>query len=314
LGQDFDDNLGRSDGADVARSLHAHFEQDLRDWFYGQVWPYFTRFSEEQWPHPGSTIDELNGRITVSFFQSICGCTSAIDRAYIPIEKAEWYRNWLLRLNLDESGAKHVTEGWLPEFDKLDRDGQLQLFLSALSKSFPEMRGRFFLLQLYSTTLDLRVQATTARAFGDGTEARRLYTEAASLDEQYGSEIRRFSTGGGECYVLENDDGLLITVSQQYGSFFHVWTTQDYAQEMNEGRYSGSHRVSLMDFRELAVRIHEMRAIGVRMVTVDRRMNGDGKVLPVLDVLEHVEDAITAVGSTEIGKRIQQAFDDSASA
>ena len=104
---------------------------------------------------------------------------------------------------------------WLLGFKERDREGQLQLFSTVLSKYLPEIQGQLFLLDLYASTLDLRVQATTARAFGDSSQAQKLRAEAVSIDEKLDAAIRQYSTGGSVCYVLESDQGLLVTQSQQ---------------------------------------------------------------------------------------------------
>ena len=102
LGREFADNLGRSGGVDVAKSLHAHFEQDVRDWFYDRVWPFFSRLPEDAWSQDESMTAEFNCRNAVSFFQAVRGAAAAQERGYVATDNAEWYTDWLLRLNLGE--------------------------------------------------------------------------------------------------------------------------------------------------------------------------------------------------------------------
>ncbi len=302
LGREFGDNLARSDGASVAKSLHAYFEQDLRDWFYDEVLPYFSGIPEDDWSQSESITAEFNCRQAVSFFQSVRGAAVANERGHVSVGNMEWYTNWLMRLNLGESSAKQATEGWLRAFNERDREGQLELFSAAMSECLPEIQGKFFLLHVYAPTLDLRVQATTARAFGDGNEAQKLHAEAVSMEQKLDAAIREYSTGGGVCYVLESDQGLLITQSQRYGALFHLWLEPDYAKEMNEGQYGGIHRISPMDYRELEGQLRQFQSAGLRYATVDRRMNGEYRLVAITDMLQHVQQKIAAVDSSVPGK------------
>jgi hypothetical protein len=310
LGREFADRLGRTDGKSVAKSIHAHFEQDLRDWFYDCVWLYFSGIPQNKWSQNESMAAEFNCRNIVSFFQSIRGTSAATERGYVPATEAHWFTGWLLRLNLGKSAAQQATEGWFQAFRERDRQGQLQLFSAALAKSLPEIPGKPFLLYLYAPTLDLRVQATTARAFGDTSQAQKLHAEAFATDENLGMAIHQYSTGGSVCYVLESDQGLLLTQSQQYGKLFNLWTQAEYAKQMNEGLYGGKHRISPMDYRELDGQLQRMQLAGRRYVSLDRRISGDVRVIPIGDLLQHVQKTINTVESSELGKAMKRGFEE----
>jgi hypothetical protein len=302
IGREFAEVLGRTDGPGFAKLLHAQFEQDLRDWFYDRVWPYFSRIPLDKRSQNASATAEINCRNAVSFFQSVRGTAAATEYGYVSVDKADWYTYWLLRLNLGESTAKQATVGWLPRFKERDREGQLQLFSAALSKNLPEIQGQAFFLHVYAPTLDLRVQATTARAFGDTSQAQTLHAEAVSIDDKLRAAIHRYSTGGSICYVLESNQGLLFTQSQQYGTLFHLWTQEEYAKEMNEGQYGGTHRISAMDYRELEGQLRRMQSARQKYVTLDLRMSGDGRLVPISALLQHVQNTINEVDSSELGK------------
>lgn len=310
LGAEFTDRLHRPDGPRLAKSLHAHFEQDLRDWLYDRIWKYFSGISKEKWSDNAAFTAEIKCRNAVSFLQSVRGVVSATERGYIPTGDAEWYTNWLLRLNLGEAAAKEAIKHWLLAFKDRDRKTQLQLFTTAMSKCLPEIRGQFFLLTVYAPTLDLRVQATTVRAFGDGSQAQTLHAEAVSLDDKLTAAIRQYLTGGAAYYVLESNQGLLTTRSQEYGSLLHLWTTPDYAREINEGKYDGVHRIAAMNYRELGGQLLEMQIAGQRYVTLDRRMSGDVRVVPIGDLIQHVQKTINAIESSEIGQAMKDGFRD----
>lgn len=201
-------------------------------------------------------------------------------------------------------------DGWPQWTQERDRQELLQLLSVALSKCLPELQGKIFLLRLFATTLDLRVQATTARAFGDIPEAEKLDGEAALMDEKLDIAIQQYSSGGSVCFVLENNEGMLVTKFGQFGMSFHLWTEANYAHEINEGQYGGSHRVSPMSYRELQGQLDHMQSIGMQYVALDRRMSGDGSAVPVSLFRRFVEEAIKAVESSEYGRAIKQGLEE----
>ena len=213
----------------------------------------------------------------MSFFQAFRGALAATNRRYVPAEKAEWYTDWLLRLNLGELAAKQATEGWLPGFKATEPDGQLLLLSGVLSEFLPDIQGKFFLLTAYASTLDLRIQATTETAFGNEKEGQRLRSEAVLLDGRLADAIRSYATGGGVFYTIESDQGLLITESPQYGKLFHLWTEPTLAKEIHGKTYGGAHRISCVHYRDTEVELKYMRSAGVRYVTIDRRISGTVK-------------------------------------
>src|SRR5262249_50842564 len=159
--------LRRVDGAAIAKSLHAKFEQDLREWLYDRIWSYFSGIPEENWSEDESFTAEINCREMVSLFQSTLAGLAAKERGYVPVESAAWFTYWLLRLNLGDQGAKEASDGWSDVLKGKEHEGQLALLTAALSKFLPEIQGQVFLLNLYAPTLDLRVKATTAWLFDD---------------------------------------------------------------------------------------------------------------------------------------------------
>lgn len=196
LGRELAENLARSDGTELAISLHGRLERDLCDWFYDRVWPYFSAISPDDWSEDESEMAEFNCRNVVSFFQSLIGAAAAKERGYIPAHKEVWLTDWLLRLNLGDSAAKQANESWSPAFRGRDREAQLQLLCSALSRFLPDTQGQFFLLRVYAPTLELRVQATTAEVLGDINEAHRLRDQAVAMDNKLDAAIQHYLTGG----------------------------------------------------------------------------------------------------------------------
>ena len=309
LGRELADVLGRSDGVHVAKSLHAHFDDDGRS---------------------GSTND--SGRTSVAFLKTNgrstrrrarnssadrrCLSSSrfgaaavAHERAYVPQDKVEWYTDWLLRLNAGERSAKQAKERWLPLYTATNRDGQLHLFCAALGGLLPKIPGQLLLLELYVPTLDLRVQGTTAIAFGDDSIGQKLHAEAISVDENVRRALQDYSSGGGECYMLECSEGLLKLQLPEYGSVFAIWSMAAYAKEINEGRYGGRHEISPIHYRELEGALRRMPSLGSHYVAVDQRMNGQMRIVPVVELLQHVRQVIDAVESSKLGEAIRRGME-----
>lgn len=307
MGREFDDNLGRSDGAHVAEALYALFEQDLGDWFYDGLWPYFLPVFQDERSRSES---ELGCRNAVSFLQSFRGAIEAEERGYIPADKEAWYTDWLLRLNVGEAAAEQATQAWLPKFRQLDSEKQLVLFRFFLSERLPKSEGQFFLLHFYALTLDLRVRATTATAFGAADEAEELHAEAVSLEGRLDAAIREYSSGGGVCYLLETDEGMLITKLRQYGRCLSLWSRAEYADEMNKSRCGGTQRISPISYRELEGQLQELQSTGMGCVALDQRMNGDVTVVPIGTLLQHVKESVKAVESSELGNTMKRALEE----
>jgi surfactin synthase thioesterase subunit len=107
---------------------------------------------------------------------------------------------------------------------------------STMSMHLPKIRGQLALLDLYFRTLDIRVQASTTMAFGDVGDARELYTEVISREQQYKAAIEQYSTGGGRCYVLENEQGLLRKLVDGHW-LFCIWSKAEDAEAINRDEY-----------------------------------------------------------------------------
>jgi hypothetical protein len=305
LGKEFGDRLHRADGPAVAKSLHDKFHQDDLDWFGRRVWPYFSHIPLDRWPQKESTMAHLYCRNVVGFFQSVRGATVATERGYVPNVEAQWYTDWLLRLTLGDDAAKQAKEGLLPQFKQRDLQGQLRLFTAALSTHLPEFQEQFSLLYLYTPTLDLRVQATTVRAFGDTSQAEKLHAEAFSREGKLDGWVSYYWTGGAVCYVLESDQGVLAPQLPESGRLFFLWTQAEQAKEFNEWKYGGKHRITRMDYRELAVQLERFQSAGKVHVILDQRMNDDMKIFPVADFLQHVQNTINAADTSEFGKAMK---------
>ena len=309
LGQELDRNLGRADGVAVAKSLHAHFEQDLQDWFYDRILPCFSGIPLEKWSQNDSITAEYSCRNVISFFQSVRGAAAGVEGGFVPATRTEWYTGWLLRLNLGDSSAEEAKREWLPAFIQRNGKDQMAFFSAAMATFLPEVDGKFVILRTHVSSLELRVQATTMRAFGDGSHAQRLHAEAVLRDDRLAAVLDQYSTGGAVCYVLENDEGLLITQWSQYGTLLHVWSTAEYAREINAGQGGGAHSISTVSYRELDGLLQRMQSSGMRYVLLDRRVSGDVKVIPIGSLLAHVQQTINATDSSEIGKAMKQGFE-----
>ena len=53
-----------------------------------------------------------------------------------------------------------------------------------------------------------------------------------------------------------------------------------------------------------------MQPGGQRYVTIDRRMSGDVEVLPIGTMIQHVQQTINAVESSELGKAIKRGLEE----
>jgi hypothetical protein len=305
LGREFDGELHRSDGASVAKSLHARLVQDMRDWLCDRVWPYFTCLPDEQWPRQQAIRAELDCGEVVAVFQSVRGAAAGIERGYVPPHTTGWYRDWLLRLNVGESAGKQVSEVLSSPFEG-DPCAQSQMLAAAMSKGLPRIPNQLSLLQLYARTLDIRVQATTATAFGDEADGQRLHAEAVSLEENISTAIERFWSGGGVVYVLAGDQGPVTTILPGSPDVLEVWMEADYAKEMSEQKFGGTYRVSPIDYRRFELLLKQVQSAGIPYVTLHRRLNSDLMVVPIDLMLSHIREKINEVESTPLGKALKQ--------
>ncbi len=309
LGQELADQLGRSDGVYVAKSLHTQLEQDGNDWFDGHVMKYFTNVPDNQWPdqkYPGHGYlgSLLMCTDAIWFYQSVRGIVAARELCYVTEDKTAWFSQWLLRVNIGEEKTKLAAEAWLPTYQQADSSGQKTMFIATLGAYLPDIPGKLPLLGAYAGTLDVRVRATTAMAFGDVANARSLQTEANALEEKLDAAIELYDTGGGYCYVLENDQGLLLRKLDGQ-SLFCIWSDEEDAEEMNRGRYKELHRVSPMSYRELDGQLEQFYSAGIQFVLLDQRMTEEGKIVPIQSMLALVKQQIASAESSEAGKAVK---------
>lgn len=317
LGQELVNQLGRSDGAHVAKSLHTQLRQDGTDWFDGHILRYFSglpdnEWPDDRWPGHGYEFSMIMCTRALWLFQTMRSIVAAKERRYVPEENIGWFTRWLLRLNIANIGeleAKQAAEEWLPVYQQADHTGQRAMFIGTLGANLPEIQGKQPLLGAYAVTLDLRVQATTAMAFGDVADARKLQAEAVSSEQKLDAAIELYSTGGGCCYVLENDQGLLL-IQLEGNRCFCIWSRAEDAEEINKAHYGGIHRISPMSYRYLEGQLEEMQSTGVRMALIDQCMNEEGRILPIESLSALVRQQISAAETSESGRAIKYLFEE----
>ncbi len=306
LSTEFEENLGRQIAPADVGALQQHFEKDLCDWMYEQIWPYFRGIPIEEWSQHESITSEWKCRNSVGLFQSLWGAAEANKRSYIPPDKTDWYAFWLLRLNLGDRTAQEAMElSWLPQFKERDHDGQLQVFAVQMGFGLPEIKGQFFMLYSYAPTLDLRIQATISRLFGDNFQSQKLHDEAVAMDKNLNATFDQYFNGGGVWYVLESDQGMMLTRSKD-GSLFNIWSMKEYAEEINDSLCQGTHKVSPMSFRELETQLQAFESKGMRYVYYNRRSNSNPIIVPISKALEIIRTSITEYESTEVGTAIKR--------
>ncbi|MHB1556693.1 MAG: hypothetical protein ACYC61_04330 [Isosphaeraceae bacterium] len=60
-----------------------------------------------------------------------------------------------------------------------------------------------------------------------------------------------------------------------------------------------------MSYRELAGQLEAMSSSGIQYVTVDRRCNGDGSLVPIDLLIDSVLKSITDVENSDAGKAMK---------
>ena len=200
--------------------------------------------------------------------------------------------------------AKKALEVWLPAYQQADRESQLGMFTATMSIHLPKIRWQLPLLDLYTQTLDMRVQATTAMAFGDVGEARKLQAAVVFREQRFDAAIEIYSTGGGWVYVLRDDRGLLVRQLEGQ-SLLCIWLKAEDAEVIRSAGFRGRYRVSPMSYRELESQLQWMQSGGMRTVLVDQTMNDGGRVVPTDVFLDGVRQQITAAESSESGRAIK---------
>jgi hypothetical protein len=322
FGAEFDDTLGREDGQQVARLLFGFMFQDEQVWFYDRVWRYFSAIPLEQWPKEESNNAELWCRRAIGFFQAFRSQSVTCARGWIPVDKRGWYLDWLLRLlggepELQRSiyKGKLAAEFWLPLYEGNPQEPWV--VLSSSMASFLEPRGQgilpaelTYLVALFAPTLDTRVEATTALAFGDEPLAQEKRKDAVRAERALALAVEQLATGGGVCHILETDQGLLISNTPDRGIVFYIWTEERGAQVANSTRLRGTHRVASMDYRELEHQLTRMMPRGLRYVDVNNTLNERPNLVPAEQFLARLRQSIATVDDSPLVKMLRTGIDD----
>jgi hypothetical protein len=308
LSQELSESFTGIDGTRIVNALQDGFQRDFDEWFYQRLFPYFRRLPLEEWSEAASGDAELACSHAAALFFAFRSGTLAARRKFIPETRVQWFVAWQLRLFAGQSihDSNSLAARLLPA-----ASGAMharQAFIESLGNCLPRIRALGFVTSLYAETFDLRIEATTCRAFGADRDAHTLYSSAVAREEALGSGIRQHWSGGGSVYVLENDEGVLVKQSRDYGRVFHVWTKPEYADEMNERVCQGTHRVSRMNFRELEGQLRRMQASGIGYLVIDHRVDGELQFMPIGKMLERIRGRIQEVESSELGKLLAQGF------
>lgn len=299
LAREFNIELDRADGEFVAKMLHGRLEQDLQDWFYERILRVFDGVPVSGWPEQDPITSELRCRMEVSCFQSIESATIARQSGYILPDKIDWFVDWSFRVNLGP-GADDAKKNRLQYFWNEPEKKRIELFSAILADALPKTRYAMFYIHLYAPLLVLATKATVATAFGDHAVAKMTQAEYGILDSQLQAAIWEVQTGGGVCYIIESEKGLLTTQSSQYGKLFHIWTDQEIAERMCQ-QYAEGHYVSEMDYRELGSQLTLMNNHGIKYVTIDRCGNKDVRIVPIGHLIQLIQESVTNVDNSELG-------------
>lgn len=299
LGAEFNTQLQRTDGEFIAKMLHGRLEQDLRDWFYDRVFRIFDHIPESEWSKSDQIGSEIQSRNEVSCFQSIESALFARESKYVSEENIDWFVDWCLRVNLG-TASEYAKENRLSYFWNADEDKRVGLLSVSLVDALPKIDSAQFYIHLYGPSLILATKATVATAFADHATAKALQAEYDRVDTQLQALIKKVTSGGGTCFVIEGDKGLVITPTTQYGRVFHIWTDEKLADEIRH-KYGEGHSVSEMSYRELGPQLTQMHNFGIKYVTIDSGTDGDVRVVPTAEVIQSVQEAIGKIDSSEIG-------------
>lgn len=305
MGREFDERLGRSDGACLARSLHERLEQDLKDWFYDRVFRLFDGVPNTEWSEQDQMTSEFRCRNEVSCFQSIEVARFAEQCGYVAGSDTEWFVDWTLKLNLGQKVFEQSKEMRLHHYwGKSDSDHR-EAFALHLADALPKLDWSIFVIHYYVPLLPLATKATTANSFGDYATAKSTQSEHDKLDSQVAGAIDKYFSGGGNCFVIESQQGLFVPFSEEHGRIFNVWFEAEAAQQHCEELEPG-HRVSPMNFRELESQLMRFQEVDCNVVTVDLGTEQGGKLLPIGTLIEKVQDQIRSVDESEMGKLFGQ--------
>lgn len=299
LGSEFNIELDRTDGEFVTKMLHGRLEQDLRDWFYDRVFRVFDGVPVSEWSEQDQMTSEFRCRNEVSCFQSIVSAIVARQSSYVSPVKIDWFVDWSFRVNLGP-GADDAKKNRLQYFWNEPENKRIELFSATLADALPDTGYAMFYIHLYGPLLVLATKATVATAFGDHAAAKTVQAAYGKLDSHLQAVITQMQTGGGVCYIIESEKGLLTTQSSQYGTVFHIWTEKQIAERMCQ-QYGEGHNVSAMDYRELGPQLTKMNNYGIKYITIDRGGNTDLRILPIGEVIQLVQQSVTNVDNSELG-------------
>ena len=306
LGAEFNATLRRTDGEFVAKMLHGRLEQDLRDWFYDRVFRIFDGVPTSEWSEQDQMISEFRCRNEVSCFQSIESAIVARKSDYVSAGNIDWFVDWCVRVNLGP-GTDDAKENRLPYYWNEDEKKRIELLSAALADALPQTDYAMFYIHLYGPLLLRATNATVATAFADHATAKAMQAEYDRLDAQVQTVITQVNSGGGTCYIIESDKGLVTTQSSQYGRLFHIWTAQNLAEYMCD-EYGEGHNVSPMNYRELGPQLTQMDNYGIEYVTIDRGADDDFCIVPIAKLIQLVQEMIAKIDTSELGSKVGPSF------
>ena len=305
-GREFNTHLHRTDGEFVSKMLHGRLEQDLRVWLYERIFHIFDGVPLSEWSKDDQMTSEWRSRNEISCIQSIESAIFVRDLNYLPKETIDWFVAWCFRVNLG-SGAEYAQLHRLPVFWNADEKKRLAIFSVHLSKVFPDADRSLFFIHLYAPLLLHATKATVATVFSDHATANKHQAEYHRLDLQLQTIIQQVTSGGGTCFVIENDKGVVTTKTSQYGRLFHIWTDENLAKSYRK-QFGQEHAVNPMNYRELGPLLTQMKNIGITSVTIDLGSDSDFRIVPISELILSVQESITIIDSSELGKAFLNGF------
>ena len=94
-------------------------------------------------------------------------------------------------------------------------------------------------------------------------------------------------------YVIQNDEGLLVTATAAGERVFNIWSTEALADKMCH-HYPGNH-VSRMSFRELLQTLVEMKNGGIGAMSFDRQDSTRVTAIPIDKAIECLNEALASI-------------------
>ncbi len=295
LGAEFNEELRRTDGAFVAKFLHGRLVQDLSDWFYGRVFRIFDGISKTEWSEQDQTMSEFRAGNEVGCFQAIETAIIARDSRYVPVDRAEWFVDWCLRLNLGVA-APDAKQYRFPHYWNKGQEERIAIFCAQIASALPETVYSFYFIALYNPLLLLLTKATTSTAFNDHATAKVTLYEHNTLDSRLQSAIKILTSGGGVYYVVSKSGHMIITESQHYGSCYYIYTTPELAERMSK-QHRGS-TVSSLNYREFNAHLSDLKRLNVQSIVVDLGSEGKTRVVPIDKFIELIQKCINDVDTS----------------